>query len=300
MWLTPDLLPLPFSPQNSNHRKSRQTNRVADHQNTMCIPTVDNNNDHIENGFAKYQEIAEYPPDKEGTWPYSKEDNAWVHAHNSIRAEMDLLIIAMDGIRTKPFLSATQISCLQQAWQCHYDHVQAHHTNVDELLRPFLETRFEYPKQDENDHTALVAKLEALHSMVAALSSCAAADGGENNTSTMTCKSLVRMLREYQSMMLPQLAAKEDLCLSLVRAYFTPEEMAPMLQEVVNRGPWIEVGSFVGCMGVETFRTKFMVQEGISDFLWEAQFQDRYRYYQEHFAAPLVELIKIGDSYLEL
>jgi hypothetical protein len=266
----------------------------------MCIPTMNNNNDHTENAFAKYQKLAEYPPDKEGTWPYSKEDDVWVHAHNSIRDEMDLLIFAMDSIRIKPFLSATQIYCLQQAWQCHYDHVQAHHTNVDEWLGPFLETRFEYPKQDEFDHKALVAKLEALHSMVAALSSSAAAEGGKNNTSTMTCKSLVRMLREYQSIMLPHLEAEEDLCFPLVRAYFTPDEMAPTLQEVVNRGPWIEVGSFIGCMGVETFRTKFMVQEGIPEFLWEAQFQDRYRYYQEHFVASLAELIKIGGGYLEL
>jgi hypothetical protein len=110
---------------------------------------------------------------------------------------------------------------------------------------------------------------------------------------------LVQALKEYQAMMLPHLAAEEEESLPLMRAYFTPDEIAPVVQQIVGTGPPFEMGSFIACMGVETFRTKFMVQEGMPDFLWEAEFQNRYRYYQEHFTAPLDELIKIG-GFLEI
>jgi Hemerythrin HHE cation binding domain len=278
----------------------------------MCVPTTttttnntnstnNTNNTNTTNSpsnFAKqYQKIPEYPPDKEGTWPYAKEDDGWMHAHNSIRAEMNQLIAAIDGIRGDKPLSAAQISYIQQAWQCHYEHVHAHHSNEDDLLVPFLSTRFVYPVQHEHDHTSLVAKLEALQAMVADLSSLSSSPADSKTGST--CESLVRALKEYQAMMLPHLAAEEVDSLPLMRAYFTPEEITPVVQKILGTGPTFEIGSFIACMGVDTFRMKFMVQEGIPDFLWADDFQNRYQYYQDNFATPLVELLKL-NGFLEI
>jgi hemerythrin-like domain-containing protein len=275
--------------QKQNKTKNSDTNKPT----AMCVPTTTTTNStNSIVDFAQHQKLSEFPPDKESTWPYAKEDDGWMHAHNSIRAEMDLLIAAIDSIREKP-LSAAQISYIQQAWQCHYEHVHAHHSNEDDLLVPFLSTRFVYPVQHENDHTALVAKLEALHAMVANLSSSSLSPG-DRETGGTTCESLVRALKEYQAMMLPHLAAEEEDSLPLMRAFFTPDEIKPVIQKIA--GPPIEVGSFIACMGVETFRTKFMVQEDIPDVLWAAIFQNPYRYYQENFATPLEKLVQIDGS----
>jgi Hemerythrin HHE cation binding domain len=268
----------------------------------LCVPTTTttNNNTNSTNSpsnFAKqYQKLPEYPPDKEGTWPYAKEDDGWMHAHNSIRAEMNQLVAAIDGIRDKP-LSAAQISYIQQAWQCHYEHVHAHHSNEDDLMVPFLSTRFVYPVQHEHDHMALVAKLDALQAMVNDLSWSSSSPADSKTGST--CESLARALKEYQAMMLPHLAAEEVDSLPLMRAYFAPEEITPIVQKILGAGPTFEIGSIIACMGVETFRNKFMVQEGIPDFLWEDDFQNRYQYYQDNFATPLVELLKL-NGFLEI
>lgn len=46
----------------------------------------------------KYLKSEEFLPDKESSWKYPPEADGWVHAHNSIRAEMRALIEAVDAV----------------------------------------------------------------------------------------------------------------------------------------------------------------------------------------------------------
>ena len=231
--------------------------------------------------FQSLQKDSNFPPDKEGTWSHAKETDGWMHAHNAIRAEIELLLSSLEPLMREE-LSTAKIYFIQTAWKCHYDHVHAHHSNEDLLFVPFLSTRFEYPEQHEADHEALISSLESLRAVVESL-----APGD-------TCGALYDGLKEYQSIMLPHLAAEEGDCLPLMRAFFTQEEIAPMVQKIIAAGPIVEMGSFIACMGVEAFRNDFMVQEGIPVFVWEKDFKARYQVYEKQFVKPL-ELLSAAN-----
>merc|ERR1712232_183864 len=67
--------------------------------------------------------------------------------------------------------------------------------------------------------------------------------------------------------------------LPLMRAYFSPEEITPIVQKIIARGPPAEMGSFICTMGEEAF-FDFMKQEGIPGFVWYLDFKpkrDRFR-----------------------
>lgn len=66
-------------------------------------------------------------------------------AHNSLRREMKILIEAMEGVKARGPLKDWEVKCLQSAWASHELHIHAHHGNEDDLLVPFLKTRFHYP-----------------------------------------------------------------------------------------------------------------------------------------------------------
>lgn len=61
---------------------------------------------------------------------------------------------------------------------------------------------------------------------------------------------------------------EKDLWLPLIKAYFEPEEIDPMVQKIVASGPPEEMGEDT------SFRNEFMVrdsEEGVPDFLWESR-----------------------------
>lgn len=99
----------------------------------------------------------------------------------------------------------------------------------------------------------------------------------------------------YESDMLPHLKQEEDQCLPLLRAYFTPEEVAPKIQEIIGNGPKIEMGSFITCMGIDKFRSEFMPQEGIPGFVYFIDFYFRVQAFNTGFSIP-AEALKSGEE----
>lgn len=227
----------------------------------------------------KYLKSEEFLPDKESSWKYPPEADGWVHAHNSIRAEMRALIEAVDAVGGS--IKAWQVACIKTAWESHFTHIHSHHTNEDDVFVPKIKVRFHYPDKYAADHETLVAKLDKIAAIVKDLKE------GDSN------KALLTELMEYEVMMKPHLQQEEDECLPLMRAYFTPEDIAPIIQEIIGAGPKIEIGSFIHCMGAETFRNVFMVQEGIPFFVWYIDFKSRLALFEKEFVKPL-NAVKAG------
>ena len=96
---------------------------------------------------SKFQLNDEFKPDKESSWPYPKEEDGWTHAHNSLRAEMQSLVEALEATNSRDGgkLQDWEVTCIQKAWKAHEVHIHSHHTNEDNVMVPFLKTRFRYP-----------------------------------------------------------------------------------------------------------------------------------------------------------
>ena len=94
----------------------------------------------------KFQLNNEAKPDKESSWPYPKEEDGWVHAHNSLRDEMRQLVTAIEATAGRDGdLQEWEIACIKKAWKSHEVHIHSHHSNEDDIMVPYLKTRFRYP-----------------------------------------------------------------------------------------------------------------------------------------------------------
>ena len=95
----------------------------------------------------KFQLTDEFKPDKENLWPFPKEKDGWVHAHNALRYEIQSLIEAINATnnRSGKQLKQWEIECITKAWKAHEEHIHAHHSNEDKIMGPYLSTRFHYP-----------------------------------------------------------------------------------------------------------------------------------------------------------
>jgi hypothetical protein len=56
-----------------------------------------------------------------------------------------------------------------------------------------------------------------------------------------TVDTLTEELVGYETSMLPHLEEEEVECLPLMRAYFTSEEMGPVIQKIIGNGPKVSV-----------------------------------------------------------
>mmetsp|Transcript_32237 Transcript_32237/g.100102 ORF Transcript_32237/g.100102 Transcript_32237/m.100102 type:complete len:267 (-) Transcript_32237:158-958(-) len=213
-----------------------------------------------------------FAPDKEGTWKHPKEKDGWMHAHNAIRAELSQFRDALAKLAERRQLRQWEIDCLVAAWGEHQAHVHAHHSNEDDIFVPFLSTRFKSPDKVRDGHAALLKTLGTLDERIMGLK----ADKWE------PVAALHEAWVDYEALMGPHMREEEQTQLPLMRAYFTPEEITPMVQKVIGRGPPAEMGSFISTMGDEAF-FEFMKQEGIPGFVWYLEFKGKRNNFRKLF-----------------
>jgi hemerythrin-like domain-containing protein len=232
----------------------------------------------------KYQVSAQYEADKESTWKYPAQNDGWVHAHNALRGELSMIrevLVTMEQ-RSNP-LEEWEILSVKCIMKAHFEHIHSHHTIEDEKFVPELRKRIQFPEKLVTDHIGLVKKLEEL----------------ENIIKNMQCgiqlesTHLLQHWIEYHDMMLPHLQEEEDVGLPLLRAYFTPHDINPIVQKVMANCPKIELGSFIYFMGVDRCRNEFMKQEGIPSFVWYIDFNFKYKYFVKEFVHH-AEALKLG------
>lgn len=70
-----------------------------------------------------------------------------MHAHNSIRWELEHIIKAVDSVKSRGTVKTWEVTCLKSAWMSHYTHLHAHHENEDDVFVPYVKTRFHYPEK---------------------------------------------------------------------------------------------------------------------------------------------------------
>ena len=235
----------------------------------------------VDTSDLKYQASKDFEPNKGSTWKHPMEKDGWTLAHNSLRVEMSKMVesvqAAAKDIGTKP-LEQWQIDCIVKFWNVHHEHIHAHHSNEDDLFMPYLKTRIKIDDKVSADHDELLKFMDQIQTTVNNL---------KVGSSNSNLDDLLKLLQEYENLMKPHLLEEEQECLPLLRAYFTPDEVAPKVQEILSHGPKAEMGSFISAMGVDTFYNEFMKQENIPFFVWYIDFRFRYNHFQKEFQVPI-------------
>ncbi|KAJ1451106.1 hypothetical protein M885DRAFT_530575 [Pelagophyceae sp. CCMP2097] len=230
-----------------------------------------------------------FPPDKASTWAHPPEADGWTLAHNSLRQELDLFSAALAATAarnagTAP--AAWEVDCLRRWWKAHHAHVQTHHANEDDLFNPFLREKIALPQKLDADHTVLVDNMAKIDALVAAVST----------ESATGVKDLLACWDTYAGLMKSHLLEEEHIGIPLMRAFFTPKEVSPIIQKIVGSvtAPKEEMGSFIYFLTEAKFRNEFMKQEGIPFFVWYLDFKAKLNYYETNVAAQ-IDALKSGS-----
>jgi hypothetical protein len=109
-----------------------------------------------------------------------------------------------------------------------------------------------------------------------------------------TVDDLLETWIEYETMMLPHLQQEEEIGIPLMRAYFTKEDMTPIIQKLVAHSPALETGSLIYFDTPDRFRSDFMKNEEIPWFVWYIAFRSKYNLFRKAFIVNL-ESIKLGQ-----
>lgn len=224
----------------------------------------------------QWQADVQFAPDKESSWSHPKEKDGWMLAHNAIRGEVADMKLALAKTVERGSVQKWEIAALRAAWAEHFAHVSAHHSNEEEDFNPFLSTRIRLPENMERDHDDIIRQLNLIDGLFTGLSGSA---------TDLHCAWLA-----YEEMLLPHLREEESGPLPLMRAYFKPDEITPIVQKVVGKGPPCEMGSFVYYAGEETF-FEFMRQEGIAGFVWYIEFKGKRDNFQRSFVENLKAVV---------
>ena len=93
----------------------------------------------------KWQVTDEFKPDKESKWPFPKEEDGWVKAHDTLRKDIKILIEAFEATAKRGPIKQWEADTIKNVWNIHHTFIEEHHTNEDKLMGPFLTKRFKYP-----------------------------------------------------------------------------------------------------------------------------------------------------------
>jgi len=227
---------------------------------------------------------AAHPPSKESSWSFPMSDDGWIHAHNALRGELSDLIDAIKAMdQRNDHASELAIKSIQASWKEHVTHMHAHHGNEDDVLMPYLQTRIKLPEKLTSDHKTIVDLMNQVGEIL------------DNLKEGVSLLGVLQAMIAYEETLRPHLEEEESICLPLLRAYFEPEELEPLMKKVMSKSPDIELGSFIYYMGKEDFRQKFMKTNKIPFFVWYLVFQSRYNYYAKHFKEN-VDSLKNGEK----
>lgn len=221
----------------------------------------------------KWQKSAKFGPDKEMLWqsrPLHKDQ--WLMSNNAIRAEIQELHSAISAVVERGELCLWELHLIKSAWRIHKEHVAGNIHQKKELVIPFLDERIKLDYNLKQGRSQVLLALEQLSEEVTAV-----------DPSTELQDVLIR-LEKYQHGLLQQLNKEESCELQLMRAYFSPDEAKPLVDQLIKSHP--SLGSFIFFAGDETF-SGFMKQEDISSFSWYFNFKIKCQEFDAGFVRPL-------------
>lgn len=244
---------------------------------------METTNDKFSIEDPKYQVDESFNPDKEGTWPYPKENDRWTHVHNALRGEISAMKDALDRVAERiggdndNALPDWAITSIKTYWDGHERHMKDHHKAEDEMLGSFVNRRFKWPERLKADHVAINEQCDKISILVGSL------PGGFGD--------FRRAWTEYESKVLPHFVEEEAVTLPLTRAYFTHHEMSPITRKLMESSTEEEVGAMIHFMKEDRFRSEFMTQEGIPFFVWHAAFKGRVEKYRKNMVSHVDALV---------
>jgi hypothetical protein len=233
-----------------------------------------------------YQVQPKYRPDKSSTWTYGLDADGWMIAHDALRGEVSDFELALNESNHR--ISHSQTMAIQKWWNLHLKHMQSHHRNEDKIVKRFVSRRFIYPEFMENDHILINAHLVAINNVITELVNTTTniIAGNENWDSEVRLPTVMKLQlawKAYMDDLLPHLKAEEDICIPLMRAYFTMSQVHRLSRRLAQSGPRVETGAIIHYSGRERVLAVMEAQNipvALQMIAWALILGPRHGYYQ--------------------
>jgi len=246
-----------------------------------------------------YQVSSKYAPDKLSTWNYGIELDGWMMAHDALRGEVNDFDKALETLLTTTNLNTSQARAVQQWWSLHRTHMESHHRNEDKIVKKFACRRFKYPEFMEKDHLKIEAHLRAIDTQVGELiGNFSSVPTVNDDTSQSILSKLSVSWKAYKADLFPHLKAEEDICIPLMRAYFTMSRVHHMAHKLARTGPRVETGAIVHYAGKDRVFDIMKTQQVpvlLRKVAWALILRPRYQYYKTHMLGML-KILSQGET----
>ena len=202
-----------------------------------------------------------YLPNKTSLWTHPLESDGFFLEHCNIRSECTTMAKVLSTLdqgapRDKKALAEWEIASLRAWFASHNTHIQEHHMHEDGIFTPFMQTRIKLPEELTTDHVQLLSLRKEIMTIL--------------EGPPFYARTLLEAFEKYQKMLFAHLKQEEEIGLPLLRAYFTPEEVAPKKQEILNQIAPHVLGGVCYHLdaegGSEGAAEQFMAQQGIPFF----------------------------------
>jgi hypothetical protein len=223
-----------------------------------------------------YQICERYPPNMTSTWTYGMEHDGWWIAHQALRGELDdfqTILGSLHGLSTK------QRSAMQKWWRGHLKHMLSHHHNEDKIAKKFASQRFRWPAFIETDHDDVLQRLDSINTLLDKIVHSTLSEDVATHLSELTIA-----WTDYHHAMSQHLDREEEICISLMRAYFNQNQVQRMQQRLAMRGPRVETGAIVYYLGEEHMKKSMRMQKTpkiVEAIGWMLILKPRYRFYMK-------------------
>lgn len=243
-----------------------------------------------------YQVQPKYRPDKSSSWTYGLDTDGWMIAHDALRGEVSDFESVLNA--SKHRISHSQTVAIQKWWSLHVKHMQSHHKNEDKIVKHFVSQRFIYPEFMEHDHALINDHLEAINNVITELVNTTTDIINVNQTDAEGRLPKIMKLqlawKAYMTDLLPHLKAEEDICIPLMRAYFTMSQVHHLSHRLAQSGPKVETGAIVHYAGREKVLATMEAQRvpvALQTIAWVLILRPRHEYYQREMI-HLLETIR--------
>jgi hypothetical protein len=218
---------------------------------TIALPRRDSTFNFLD---PAYQIHEKYPPNKNNTWTYGIEHDGWWIAHQALRGELDDFQAILSSLHGP--ICTKQRAAMQKWWRGHLKHMHSHHHNEDNIAKTFASQRFRWPDFIEPDHDDILQRMDSINALVVKI-----VNSNRPEEIATHLSELKIAWTDYHCSVAEHLDREEEICISLMRAYFNQNQVQRMQQRLAMRGPRVETGAIVYYLGEQHIKLSMRMQK---------------------------------------
>ena len=214
-------------------------------------------------------------------------------SHNALRLDMKDLTECMEIIlkesKNTGEPNTTKTAALSRYFTMFVSSLREHHNGEENVFFPGITKRVQLPPKISADHTALMAQLDEVVSVVRGLSTV------QGLEFTAALEQALPRFATFRQMTEEHFAEEERDGIPLIRAHFSVEEVRALVREMTSNMEWYEFPHFLRHLRTMDEKSAWMREVGIPGFVQSFVLLPKCRRFQKEFESLIEEIRREAD-----